>query len=98
MKDGLSLFLQGLRSRPEPAGVRVIAIKPGPVETLMTEGCRTPHISPIRKVARDIFGSLERGSPDVLYTPGIWRYIMTAVKLVPEAMFKRLPLSSILCH
>jgi hypothetical protein len=43
-------------------------------------------------VAHDIVGSLERRSPDVLYTPRIWRYIMAAVKLVPETIFKRLPL------
>jgi len=35
-KGGLSLFLQGLRSRLYPAGVRVITIKPGPVQTPMT--------------------------------------------------------------
>lgn len=37
-KGGLSLFLQGLRSRLYPAGVRVITIKPGPVQTPMTDG------------------------------------------------------------
>ena len=36
-KGALSLFLQGLRSRLHPAGVRVITIKPGPVQTPMTD-------------------------------------------------------------
>src|SRR5215471_21689262 len=36
-KGGLSLFLQGLRSRLYPAGVRVITIKPGQVRTSMTD-------------------------------------------------------------
>src|SRR5260370_10546242 len=36
-KGALSLFLQGLRSRLHPAGVRVITIKPGPVRTAMTD-------------------------------------------------------------
>ena len=92
-KGGLSLFLQGLRSRLHPAGVRVITIKPGPVQTPMTDGL--PHAAQFanpQQVAHDIVGSLERRSPDVLYTPRIWRYIMTAVKLVPETIFKRLPL------
>lgn len=92
-KGGLSLFLQGLRSRLHPAGVRVITIKPGPVQTPMTDGLpHAAHFADPQQVARDIVGSLERRSPDVLYTPGIWRYIMTAVKLVPETIFKRLPL------
>jgi hypothetical protein len=42
------------------------------------------------QVARDIVGALERRSPDVLYTPRIWRFIMTAVEHIPEAVFKRL--------
>jgi short-subunit dehydrogenase len=42
------------------------------------------------QVARDIVGALERRSPDVVYTPRIWRYIMTAVEHIPEAVFKRL--------
>ena len=92
-KGGLSLFLQGLRSRLHPAGVRVITIKPGPVQTPMTDGLpNAARFANPQQVAYDIVGTLERRSPDVLYTPRIWRYIMTAVKLVPESIFKRLPL------
>ena len=92
-KGGLSLFLQGLRSRLQPAGVRVITIKPGPVQTPMTDGLpHTAKFATPERVAQDIVGSLERRSPDILYTPRIWRYIMTAVKLIPESIFKRLPL------
>ena len=29
------------------------------------------------QVARDIVRALERRSPDVLYTPKIWRYVMS---------------------
>ena len=42
------------------------------------------------QVGRDIVRALERRSPDVLYTPKIWRYIMTAVQQIPETIFKRL--------
>ena len=92
-KGGLSLFLQGLRSRLHPAGVRVITIKPGPVQTPMTDGLpRAAHFADPEQVARDIARALEHRSPDVLYTPGIWRYIMAGIELIPEAVFKRLPL------
>lgn len=90
-KGGLSLFLQGLRSRLHPAGVCVITIKPGPVQTPMTD--RSPNavrFADPDQVARDIVRGLERRSPDILYTPRIWRYIMTAVELIPETIFKRL--------
>jgi short-subunit dehydrogenase len=92
-KGGLSLFLQGLRSRLYPAGVRVITIKPGPVQTPMTDHLpNAAHRADPQKVARDIVRCLERRSPDVLYTPRIWRHVMAAVQLIPETVFKRLSL------
>jgi len=92
-KGGLSLFLQGLRSRLYPIGVRVITIKPGPVQTPMTDGLpHATHFADPQQVARDIVRGLEHRSPDILYTPTFWRYIMTGIKLIPEAIFKRLPL------
>jgi decaprenylphospho-beta-D-erythro-pentofuranosid-2-ulose 2-reductase len=90
-KGALSLFLQGLRSRLHPTGVRVITIKPGPVQTPMTDHlANSSRFADPRQVARDIVRALERRSPDVLYTPKIWRYIMTAVQQIPESIFKRL--------
>lgn len=90
-KGALSLFLQGLRSRLHPAGVRVITIKPGPVQTAMTDHMsNAARFADPERVARDIVHALEHRSPDVLYTPKMWRYVMTAVRHVPESIFKRL--------
>ena len=90
-KGALSLFLQGLRSRLHPAGVRVITIKPGPVQTPMTDHLpNSARFANPPQVARDIVRALEQRSPDVLYTPKIWRYVMTAVRHIPETVFKRL--------
>jgi decaprenylphospho-beta-D-erythro-pentofuranosid-2-ulose 2-reductase len=90
-KGGLSLFLQGLRSRLYPAGVRVITIKPGQVRTSMTDYLpNSRHLADPREVARDIVRGLEGHSADILYTPRIWRYIMAVVQLIPEGIFKRL--------
>jgi short-subunit dehydrogenase len=90
-KGALALFLQGLRSRLYPAGVRVVTIKPGPVRTPMTDHLPSPlPLADPQKVARDIVHALERHSPDILYTPGVWRYIMAVIDLIPESIFKRL--------
>jgi decaprenylphospho-beta-D-erythro-pentofuranosid-2-ulose 2-reductase len=90
-KGALSLFLQGLRSRLHPAGVRVITIKPGPVQTAMTDHmANAARFADPELVARDIVRALERRAPDVVYTPKIWRYVMTAVEHIPEVIFKRL--------
>jgi short-subunit dehydrogenase len=90
-KGALSLFLQGLRSRLHPAGVRVITIKPGPVQTSMTDHMpNAAHFADPERVARDIVRALVRRAPDVLYTPKVWRYVMTGVRQIPETVFKRL--------
>jgi decaprenylphospho-beta-D-erythro-pentofuranosid-2-ulose 2-reductase len=90
-KGALSVFLQGLRSRLHHAGVRVITIKPGPVQTPMTDHLpNSARFADPEQVARDIVRALERRSPDVLYTPRIWRYIMATVQQIPETIFKRL--------
>jgi len=90
-KGALSLFLQGLRSRLHPSGVRVITIKPGPVQTAMTDHlANASRFADPEQVAHDIVRALERRAPDVLYTPKVWRYVMSAVEHIPETIFKRL--------
>jgi len=90
-KGALSIFLQGLRSRLHPAGVTVITIKPGPVDTPMTAHMQKGLMfARPEKVARDIHRALEKRRPDVLYTPAYWRFIMAAIRMMPERIFKRL--------
>jgi decaprenylphospho-beta-D-erythro-pentofuranosid-2-ulose 2-reductase len=90
-KGALSLFLQGLRSRLQPADVKVITIKPGPVQTPMTDHmANASRFADPERVARDTVRALQHRSPDVVYTPKIWRYVMAAVTHIPEGIFKRL--------
>jgi decaprenylphospho-beta-D-erythro-pentofuranosid-2-ulose 2-reductase len=91
-KGGLNIYLQGLRNRLFPAGVRVITIKPGFVDTAMTFG--RPGLFLLARpeeVGRRIVAALERRG-DVIYVPWFWRYIMLAIRLLPETLFKRLKL------
>lgn len=91
-KGGLSVFLQGLRNRLAPAGVHVMTVKPGFVDTPMTEGREGLFLvaSPER-VAADVLRAWRRRR-NVVYTPWFWRWILLLVRLVPEALFKRLRL------
>lgn len=89
-KGGLTIFLQGLRGRMHRHGVRVLTIKPGPVATAMTaELPRIPFMATPESVAAQIYDSLENSRSDVIYTPKKWRWIMAALRLVPEKIFKR---------
>jgi decaprenylphospho-beta-D-erythro-pentofuranosid-2-ulose 2-reductase len=91
-KGALSLYLQGLRNRLYPSGVRVITIKPGFVDTAMTFGLPGLFLvaSP-QYVGKRIVAALDR-SADVVYLPWFWRYIMLAIRLIPERLFKRMKL------
>ncbi len=91
-KGALNRFLEGLRNRLGPAGVRVVTVKPGFVDTPMTSAFKKGALwaTPDR-VARDIERALERGS-ETLYTPWFWRWIMLIIRHIPEFIFKRMKL------
>ncbi len=93
-KGGLSVYCQGLRNRLFRSGVHVLTVKPGFVATAMTRGLLDPD-SPLvaspGRVARDVVRAMERRR-DVVYTPWFWRWIMAAIRSIPELLFKRLRL------
>jgi short-subunit dehydrogenase len=91
-KAGLTAFLQGLRNRLYPHGVKVLTVKPGFVDTPMTAHLKKGLLmaSP-EKVAQDILRAAENGRC-VLYTPWFWRWIMLVIKLIPEKIFRGLKL------
>lgn len=91
-KGGLDIFLQGLRNRCFGGGVRVITVRPGFLDTAMTYGLPGLFLvaSP-EAAARRIVGALHRPG-DIVYVPWFWRWIMLAIRLLPEFFFKRLRL------
>jgi decaprenylphospho-beta-D-erythro-pentofuranosid-2-ulose 2-reductase len=91
-KAGLTAFTDGLRNRIDRDGVKVMTIKPGPVQTAMTEGMNGHEkMADPRKVAATLVDSIDKGSkaPDILYVPAIWRIIMAVIRAVPESVFKK---------
>ena len=91
-KGAVSLFLQGLRNRLAPAGVHVLTIKPGFVDTPMTSEFDKGLLwAQPERVARDIQRAIAKKT-DVAYVPPFWRYIMLVIGAVPEFIFKRLRL------
>ena len=91
-KAGVSVFLQGLRQRLRPAGVRVVTLKPGFVDTPMTAHLtRNPLASSPRRAGRAIYRAIE-ARRDVAYIPWFWRPVMALIRAMPETLFKRLRL------
>jgi short-subunit dehydrogenase len=88
----VSLFMQGLRNRLAPAGVHVLTIKPGFVDTPMTSEFKKGLLwAQPDRVARDIQRAIEK-KKDIAYVPPFWRYIMWVIGAIPEFVFKRLRL------
>jgi decaprenylphospho-beta-D-erythro-pentofuranosid-2-ulose 2-reductase len=93
-KGALNIYLQGLRSRLFQAGVRVVTLKLGPVDTPMTEAHpKTALFAQPHRVASSIVRALEAGTPEA-YVPSFWGVIMPLVKNTPERMFQLLPFLS----
>jgi short-subunit dehydrogenase len=91
-KAALSTYLQGLRNRLTRAGVRVITVKPGFVDTKMTFGLPGMFlVAKPERVAKDICRAIRRGR-SVVYTPWFWRLIMLMIRMIPEFIFKRMKL------
>ncbi len=89
-KGALEIFLSGLRQRLHKSGVQVLLVKPGFVDTPMTAAFKKgPLWASPERVARDIVRAMEKGK-SVIYTPWWWRWIMLAIRLIPEALFVRL--------
>jgi short-subunit dehydrogenase len=91
-KAGLDVYLQGLRNRMFPLGVRVVTAKPGMVDTPMTAHMEKGLLfSAPETIARGIHRAMRRRS-DVVYLPWFWRVIMGVIRLIPEPVFKRMRL------
>jgi decaprenylphospho-beta-D-erythro-pentofuranosid-2-ulose 2-reductase len=90
-KAGLDSFLSALRQRLQGAGVRVLALKPGFVDTPMTASLpKTPLFASPAQVGRGIVRAVDAGRDAAIYLPWWWRLIMLAIKALPERVFKRL--------
>ena len=92
-KAGFSAFLSGLRNAHFKAGLHVMTVKPGFVATKMTAGIDLPPLltAQPRDVAEAIIKAQLRGR-NVIYTKSLWWLIMTIIRHIPEAIFKRLSL------
>lgn len=89
-KGGLAAFLQGVRARVSDTRLRIVTIKPGPVDTAMTFGMgKLPLLAQPGDAAREIVSAIQKGR-EVVYVPRPWRLVMAVLRAIPEGVFKRL--------
>jgi short-subunit dehydrogenase len=88
-KAALTTFLEGLRNRLFPFGVKVSTVKPGFIGTRMLGGRKAFWVVPPEEAARIIADRLERGH-EVFYVYRRWGLLGLAIRHVPRFIFKRL--------
>ena len=88
-KAGLTRYLEGLDHRFRAAGLRTVCVKPGFVRTSMTDGLPAPPFAgEPDAVARRVLRAIDAGTP-VVYVPGVWRWVMLVIRLLPRAVMRR---------
>lgn len=90
-KAGLDGFAVGLSEALRDTGVSVHVVRPGFVRTKMTEGRpAAPFAVGPERVAADVVRGLDRGQA-VIWSPGALRFVFSAFRLLPQALWRRLP-------
>ncbi|MCW4451148.1 SDR family NAD(P)-dependent oxidoreductase [Kaistella sp. BT6-1-3] len=92
-KAGLSAYLSGLRNYLFSRKVHVLTIKPGFVDTKMTEGLPlNPALTATPKQAAEGIYKAFRKKKNTAYVLPVWGIIMLIIKSIPEFIFKKLKL------
>ncbi|WP_324789049.1 decaprenylphospho-beta-D-erythro-pentofuranosid-2-ulose 2-reductase [Streptomyces sp. H51] len=90
-KAGLDAFAQGLGDALHGTGVHVMVVRPGFVRSKMTAGrAEAPLATTPQAVAAAVELGLRRRS-ETVWVPGTLRVLMSALRHVPRAVFRRLP-------
>jgi short-subunit dehydrogenase len=88
-KAALTTYLEALRNRLTRYGVNVLTVKPGPVESEMTQGMKMPLKISAEQAAADIAKAMRKRKQD-LYTHALWRWLMLAIRNIPSIIFRRM--------
>ena len=91
-KAGIDWFSQGLGDALQGSGVRVMVIRPGFVRSKMTSHMKdAPLAATPEDVAEAVVQGLRRNK-DIVWVPGKLRWVMSVLRHLPRAIFRRLNL------
>jgi decaprenylphospho-beta-D-erythro-pentofuranosid-2-ulose 2-reductase len=90
-KAGFDGFLSGLGEAVRGTGVKVTIVRPGFVRTKMTKGLPdAPFTIDPLEVATAVVTGLETDA-DIVYVPSVLEYVFALLRLLPAAVWRRLP-------
>lgn len=91
-KAGIDAFAVGLHEALAPQGVHVLIVRPGFVTSKMTEGLKpAPLATTPDEVAAVVVEGLRR-QRRIVWAPAPLRWVMVALRHLPNAVFRRLPI------
>ena len=90
-KSLVSTYTQGLQHRLAGTELSVSLIKPGPVDTPMTQQLDPAprHLADSKQVAEHIVSRMGKGKRQI-YVPSVWLPIMLIMRAIPFKLLKRL--------
>jgi NAD(P)-dependent dehydrogenase (short-subunit alcohol dehydrogenase family) len=89
-KAAMNTYLESLRNRLSESGVHVCTIRPGFVDTRMTQGMgKLLWLIPASRAAELILRAA-RTKANVRYVPKQWWFVGTVIKCIPSFLFKKL--------
>jgi len=91
-KAGIDALALGLHDALAPKGVHVLVVRPGFVKTKLTAHLRP---APLATTPDGVADVVEKGLVDgarVVWAPPPMRWVMTILRHLPHAVFRRLPL------
>lgn len=92
-KAGLTAYLSGLRNYMFDKKVHVLTVKPGFMDTKMTEGLPlNPALTASPKKAAQIIYKAFKSQKNVVYVLPIWAIVILIIRNIPEFIFKKLKL------
>ena len=90
-KAGFTTFLESLRNRLSRAGVNVVTIRPGFVDTAMTRGMEGLFwLISADRAAEIILGHARAGGSRDRHVPARWGLVSLVIRCIPSWLFRRL--------
>jgi decaprenylphospho-beta-D-erythro-pentofuranosid-2-ulose 2-reductase len=92
-KAGLDTYARGIGEMLHGTGARVLVVRPGHVRSRMTAGLpEPPFTTDPRQVASAVRAAVRNGAR-VTYVPAVLAPVMTVLRLLPAAVFRRVTAS-----
>ena len=91
-KAGMDSFFLGLGEALRPEGVQVCVVRPGFVHTKMTAGRSAAPLSVTAEQVAEAVVDAVAERRDLVWVPGAMRPVMSGLRHVPRALFRKLPL------